>query len=102
MTFKKFKQILTCSCPIQLFFPALLGHRWVCYTWDLLTNTITIFDPSLSAPEEKRALAIHKHVVTVLKNAVKCTMSIALKGWCHNWDSASIEVLRPPTRTTKR
>ena len=56
MTFKKFKQILTCSCPIQLFFPALLGHRWVCYTWDLLTNTITIFDPSLSAPEEKRAL----------------------------------------------
>jgi len=89
------------SCDL-LFFPALLGHRWVCYTWDLLTNTITIFDPSLSAPEEKRALAIHKHVVTVLKNAVKCTMSIALKGWCHNWDSASIEVLCPPTRTTKR
>lgn len=30
---------------LQVFFPALLEHRWVCYVWCLCDNLILAFDP---------------------------------------------------------
>ena len=89
-------------CFIQLFSPAILGHRWVCYAWDLQLNTVTIFYPEFRNLDEKQTFALHKHLVNMLKNAVRCTMHLAFKGWGYKWESASIEVIRPPMKLVKR
>ena len=26
-----------------MFFPTIVGHRWVCYAWDMRVNVITVF-----------------------------------------------------------
>jgi len=80
----------------MLLFPALLGHRWVCYSWNLHINTITVLDPALADVPDGRAVRTHKHLVNMIKSAIQSAMVEAYYEWQYDWESGHVEVIRPP------
>jgi len=80
----------------MLLFPALLGHRWVCYSWNLHINTITVLDLALADVPDGRAVRTHKHLVNMIKSAIQSAMAEAYYEWQYDWESGHVEVIRPP------
>lgn len=63
-----------------------MQHRWVCYAWSTVDNTIAIYDAAPDFIREPGWSNLHLNMVSMLKNAMDSVVSTTFDGWnldCH-------------------
>lgn len=87
---------------VQIFFPALLQHRWVCYAWDTEHSNITVFDPWLSPELVDDLEEVHCQVVCAIKRAMLDVSNHLFEGCNYQWEYESVVLLRMDSTTPSR
>jgi len=85
--------LLTPNSNVQLFFPALLQYRWVCYVWCLENNVIFVFDPSYAMSTPDSTVESHERTCYLLKLAMRTVSRTMFQGWHNEWTSAELRIM---------
>ena len=81
---------------LQIFFPCLLEHRWVCYVWRIEDNSVLVFDPSRSFVADVEQNNSHSYASLALRNVLKAVAEEYFIGWHNDWDCFKTSVRLVP------
>ncbi|TVU22288.1 hypothetical protein EJB05_31973 [Eragrostis curvula] len=75
-----------------IFFPTIVGYRWVCYAWDMKCNVVHICDPGCNQSMSSEVGAVHATVVDMIKVAMADVARRYFDGWSHDWSAAKMRM----------
>ncbi|KAL6599166.1 hypothetical protein ACP70R_046030 [Stipagrostis hirtigluma subsp. patula] len=85
-----------------IFFPGIVNQRWVCYAWDLAGHEVVVYDPLIHEDQGGSAQPFHRHVVSLISDAMTECSKLFFTGWSYSWTQPKIHIHHsfsdPPSR----